>query len=80
MVRTLISLDPDEKKWLDRKASQDHVSMTQVVRIAIKQFRKSTESGPGSLRQLLSDTQGIWNKGDGLKYQNKLRKQWVNGR
>ena len=80
MVRTVISLEPDEKKWLDRKASQEHVSMTQVVRTAIEHFRKSTESGPGSFRQLLAETKGIWKHGDGVKYQRKIRGEWRSSR
>jgi len=36
MIRTLISLDPDDKAWLDRKARQERTPMTRLVRRGIR--------------------------------------------
>jgi hypothetical protein len=30
----------------------------------------------GNLEELLSKTKGIWQKGDGLSYQENIRKEW----
>jgi hypothetical protein len=75
-VRTLISIDADDKAWLDRKAKEEHVPMTRLVRRAIKQMRKESETKPPNFDRLLRATSGIGNFGDGLTYQRKLRREW----
>ncbi len=76
MVRTIISLDPEEKNWLDQKARQEHVTMTAVVREAIHLLRESSELKKADIQRLLEETQGLWTHGDGLEYQNQLRREW----
>ncbi len=73
MTRTVISLDNDIKKWIDAKAVQDGVSMTELVRRALHQYREHEEK---SVERLLSETSGTWTGGDGLKYQQGLRDEW----
>ena len=34
------------------------------------------DSQPDNFQQLLNSTQGLWQKGDGLAYQNALRNEW----
>jgi hypothetical protein len=76
MVRTVISLDATEKRWLDKKARAEGVPMTEIVRLAIRRFREASgEEGP-SFEDLLQETKGIWAKGDGLEYQRKVRDEW----
>lgn len=75
MVRTVIAIDDNDKRWLDQMAKQQHMSMTALVRVAIHRYRVETESQP-SFDELLAETRGIWTKGDALKYQNKLRNEW----
>lgn len=76
MVRTIISLDPEDKRWLDQKAKQEHVTMTAVVRQAIHLLKESSDSKEADIRSLLEETQGMWTHGDGLEYQNQLRREW----
>ncbi len=76
MVRTIISLDPEDKRWLDQKAKQDHVTMTAVVRQAIRLLKESSESNKADVQSLLEETQGLWRHGDGLEYLNQLRREW----
>lgn len=75
MVRTVIAIDDNDKHWLDHMAKQQHMSMTALVRIAIHHYRVKIESQP-SFENLLAETRGIWTKGDGLEYQNKIRNEW----
>jgi hypothetical protein len=75
MVRTVISLDAEEKAWLDRRAAEEGVPMTQVVRDAIRRLREESEARPG-FDALLGETRGIWTAGDGLEYQKRLRTEW----
>ena len=76
MVRTVISLDPVEKKWLDREARKEGRSMNRMVRIAVQELRKKTEAGSPSFDRLLELTRGIWTGGNPLAYQTKLRREW----
>lgn len=77
MQRTLINLDPDDKSWLDREAKTRHVSMTEIVRRAVRAYRVREEShGQLQLQSLLRETAGIWHHGDGLEYQQRARDEW----
>ncbi len=76
MTRTIISLDPDDKAWLNRKAKQERTPMTELVRRAIRQFRKHSGPETAELDRLLRETAGLWKQGDGLAYQNRLRRGW----
>ena len=75
MPRTVISLDPDQKAWLDRQAALRGVAMTELVRQAVRDFRAREDAKP-SLRQALEQTAGIWRGGDGLDYQRRIRDEW----
>ncbi len=79
MVRTLISLEEEEKAWLDRKAERDKVSMTEIVRRAVRHYRQQSELEAESLDRLLEKTSGIWTGEDGLSYQRRIRDEWHDG-
>ena len=76
MIRTIVSLDPDDKAWLDRKARQERTPMTRLVRRAIQRMRQESEAHPSGFERLLHATSGLRNFGDGLAYQRKLRGEW----
>ncbi len=77
MIRTIISLDNDEKKWLDRMAKKKHVSMAHIIRTAIYEYRKKYKDNmPTDLDALLSQTKNIWENKDGLEYQSEIRHEW----
>jgi hypothetical protein len=78
-VRTLVSLDVEDKAWLDRKAREERTPMTRLVRRAIRQMREDSQSRPSQFDKLLRETSGMGRFGDGLKYQRKLRKAWDRG-
>ncbi len=75
MVRTIISLDESDKRWLDRKAAKDGLSMTEVVRRAIRKLR-SEEKETLVFNKLLRATSGIGSGEDGLAVQERLRNDW----
>lgn len=70
MVRTVISLDDEDKAWLDRKAKEDNVAITEVIRRAVRRLREESGSEIRSLDELLRQTRGLWKKGDGLSKEN----------
>lgn len=77
MVRTVISLDPELKAWLDRKAKESGRPMTAVVREALATYRTAENERHGTSRSaLLESTRGIWTQGDGLDWQRRLRDEW----
>ncbi|MEW6296802.1 MAG: ribbon-helix-helix protein, CopG family [Thermodesulfobacteriota bacterium] len=61
MIRTVISLDPEDKTWLDRKARDERVPMAELVRRAIQRYREECELRAPAMEQLLQETAGIWN-------------------
>jgi hypothetical protein len=78
MIRTLISLEDEDKKWLDRRAKEEGLTMTELVRMAVRRYREQCEASQAaeSLEQLLRRTAGIWREGDGLAYQRAVRDDW----
>ena len=80
MVRTLISLDAEDKAWLDRAARNERIPMTRLVRRAIRRLRDEQEAAPQGFERLLRETAGSWKAGDGLAYQRRVRAEWARGR
>jgi hypothetical protein len=78
MIRTLISLDEEDKQWLDRRAQEKGTTMTELVRTAVKEYREQHErkGGEPTLEQLLGQTSGLWQEGDGLAAQLRAREEW----
>jgi len=77
MIRTIISLEDDEKTWLDAKARELGKPMTAVVRDAVARYRaEDRERAKPAIDALLMRTAGLWNRGEGLAYQKKLRGEW----
>jgi hypothetical protein len=77
MTRTIISLSLEDKRWLHSVAKTEHVSMAEVIRRAIAKYRNTRQSVKSpSVEQVMKEAFGIWKKGDGLAYTNKLRDEW----
>ena len=76
MVRTVISLDLEDKAWLDRQARRERIPMTRLVQRAVQRLRQESEANPSRFERLLRETSGVRNFGDGLKYQRQLRGEW----
>lgn len=79
MVRTLVSLDEKQKKWLDSIAKEKGVPMAYLVREAVAEYMAhgaQTKPKQADIRELVRLTAGTWKGEDGLKYQLKMRKEW----
>ena len=76
MIRTIVGLELDDKKWLDQKARDEHVSMATLIRRAVQRYREESESNTPSMDQLLQQTAGLWQAGEGLAYQSRMRAEW----
>ena len=73
MVRSLITLDPEDLAWIRKRSAETGHSMAQIVRTAIRTVREREEK---AFDKLLDRTSGTWKKGNGLAYQRRLRKEW----
>jgi hypothetical protein len=69
----ILSLQEHEKAWLQRRSRETGESMAEIVRRAIQSLQKSEAQ---SLDETLAATRGLWRKGDGLRYQRKVRQEW----
>ncbi len=76
MIRTIISLDLEDKAWLDRQARRERIPMTRLVQRAVQRLRQESEANPSGFERLLRETSGVRKFGDGLEYQRKLRGEW----
>lgn len=76
MVRTVISLEKDDKDWLDKRASEEGVPMTELIRRAVRLLRAHSQLQRPEWDDLLTRTSGIWKHGDGLEYQERMRGEW----
>lgn len=77
MIRTMIGLGPEEKEWLDREARRQGVSMAELVRRAVQQYRRRRGAdGSKDFEATLQRTRGLWKQGDGLEYQRRVREEW----
>ncbi len=77
MVRTILSIEEDDKTWLDLKAAEEKISRAELIRQAVRFFRKASETQARSFHRLLEDTSGIWKGEDGLAYQQRVRDEWA---
>jgi len=73
MTKTVIAIENDIKEWLDNRAAQEGVPMTEIVRRALRQFQAQERD---QFDAILQKTSGIWQNGDGLAYQEKIRQEW----
>lgn len=80
MVRTLISLEREDKAWLEEHARKEGVSMAEMVRRAVRRLRTEAGTEPPTTEELLARTAGIarlrGTAEDGLTLQKRLRTEW----
>lgn len=76
MVRTVVSLDERDRRWLDRQAARRNVARTALLREAIALLRRESRCRARGGDDVLERTSGIWQRGDALVWQNRLRDAW----
>jgi len=72
--RMIITLSDEDKKWLRTFSRSQRISLAEGVRRGIAYLKAS--EGLKSYRSILEETKGIWKKGEGLSYQQKIRSAW----
>lgn len=77
VIRAIISLDAEEKRWLESMARKQHISMAAIIRNIIKEYRlQNKEYALTKIDALLAQTRGIWKDEDGSTYQHDIREEW----
>jgi len=72
--RTIITISDQERRWLAGYIRTHRVSRAEAIRRGIACLKSS--EGSSIYQELVNRTKGTWSKGDGLKYQEKLRAEW----
>ncbi|MFH1480869.1 MAG: CopG family transcriptional regulator [Pseudomonadota bacterium] len=72
--RTIITISEKDKAWLEGFSKARGISMAEAIRRGIAQLKEREEKS--TYLTLVEETSGIWKKGDGLAYQEKLRSEW----
>lgn len=77
LVRTVINLEDKQKAWLDQQTTLRRVSRASLICQAVSEYQAKERQGSDvSLQEVLEQTPGIWQFGDGLEYQVRIRKEW----
>lgn len=72
--RTIITLSETDKKWLESYSRAHEVSLAEAIRQGIRKLRDAEFAE--TYRVAVQRTRGLWRRGDGLRYQRKLRSEW----
>jgi hypothetical protein len=72
--RTIITIPEREKRWLVTYSNLHGVSMAEAIRKGILYLKKAESQE--SYKKLVQSTSGIWQHGDALDYQQKIRSEW----
>ncbi len=73
-IRTIITLSEEDKRWLESYSSAHQISVAEAIRQGIRRLKDSEFKD--TYQSHVKNTRGIWKKGDGLKYQKKIRSEW----
>jgi hypothetical protein len=76
VMRTLVDIPKADKIRLGREAKKEGVSISEMLHQAIKTLKSMRQSKHSPLISQLKTLQGTWKKGDGLKWQKKMRSDW----
>ncbi len=72
--RTIITLPEEDKAWLEGYSKTRNISMAEAIRQGIRKLKESMQQD--NYRNVLNQTKGMWQAGDGLVYQKKIRSEW----
>jgi hypothetical protein len=73
-IRTIITLSEKDKAWLESYSKARGISVAEAIRRGVGQLKEREEMN--IYQQLIQETRGIWRKGDGMEYQEKIRSEW----
>jgi len=72
--RTIITISDEDKLWLENYSRAHGISAAEAIRRGIARLKD--EEGSSVYKKIIQETRGIWKKGNGLEYQERLRSEW----
>lgn len=72
--RMIITLSEEDKRWLASYSHAHQISVAEAVRKGIRKLKNDENNQ--TYRELVKSTSGVWKKGDGLSFQEKIRSDW----
>jgi hypothetical protein len=72
--RMIITLSEDDRRWLEGYSRTQKISLAESIRKGVRTLK--ARDGQKTYEKLVESTHGLWKKGDGLKYQTKIRSEW----
>jgi len=72
--RTIITIPEKDRAWLEVFSKTRGISLAEAIRRGIAELRQKEERNV--YQRLVEETGGIWRKGEGLAYQEKIRSEW----
>jgi Arc/MetJ-type ribon-helix-helix transcriptional regulator len=76
MVRIIVSLPEEDKKWLEYYGRKHRLSAAEVIRRALKLYRRQVSQG--GYERVIRETAGAWKsvKVDSQEYIEAMRADW----
>ncbi len=81
LIRTQISLSPDQKQQAGKIASWQNVSLSELIRQALSSYLKTQEQKRSERKALAERLAGAWKNSpnwknvDAVKYQRQIRRE-----
>jgi hypothetical protein len=72
--RTIITISDKDKSWLEAYSKSRGISIAETIRRGISELRE--KEAEDLYKTVVLETQGIWEAGDGMEYQEKIRTEW----
>lgn len=72
--RIIVTITDKDKHWLEGYSKVHKISMSEAIRQGIRELKKAQRDK--TYEGLVESTSGIWQRGDGLKYQREIRSEW----
>ncbi len=76
MIRTIVSMEKEDKRWLDSYSRNRHISSAEAIRRAVRLMRKAaSEYGTD---KIISGTAGLWKNRnvDAIEFVRSIRSEW----
>jgi hypothetical protein len=74
--QTYLTLDHSQKIVISNLPFEEGTKLAINIQVVEDESSESSSSPSPDFEALLDSTQGIWTKGDGLEYQQKVREEW----
>jgi hypothetical protein len=72
--RTIITISDKDKSWLEAYSKSRGISIAETIRRGISELRE--KEAEYLYKTVVLETQGMWEAGDGMEYQDKIRAEW----